>query len=62
MPINNKAMFKISTFQIGAVPFLPDIKILASAPFSISAKRSLFRVDKYKVENAENYQEHGDWD
>lgn len=36
MPINNKAKFKIKTFQIGAACCLPFTKMLASAPFSIS--------------------------
>lgn len=50
IPTANKPRFKINTFQKGAA-FLfcsPFIKIEASAPFSINAKRSLFLVEKYK--------------
>ncbi len=48
IPISNKAIFKINTFQNGAAflfSFL-EKKILASAHFYINAKSSLFLVVK----------------
>ena len=48
IPISNNATFKMNTLAKEFGPFLPNANILASAPFSINAKRSLFLVEKNK--------------
>lgn len=46
IPISNKAKFKSIIFENEVELLSLPIKMLASTPFSISAKRSLFLVDR----------------